>query len=121
MDRRDVPAGFRRRRRWRSSSERRPPRCLVGAVCCAAAYAIFRVAGRNDLAAQFGLAVSLAGQVMFVFGLREAASATAGTMRCSFWRSPSFEGALAGSCSNFVHRVWSTFASMMAFGYAMTA
>ncbi|MEW6687495.1 MAG: DUF4401 domain-containing protein [Pseudomonadota bacterium] len=41
----------------------------VGAGACAAAVVIFRAAPRSDFVAQFGLAVSLAGQALLVFGL----------------------------------------------------
>ena len=40
---------------------------VVGALCCTGASFIFR--SRNDVALQFGLAISLAGQVMMIFGL----------------------------------------------------
>lgn len=42
---------------------------VVGAGACAAAVAIFRAAPRSDFTAQFGLAVSLAGQALLMFGL----------------------------------------------------
>lgn len=42
---------------------------VVGALGCAAAYAILRAAREHDFAVQFGLAVSLAGQSVFIVGL----------------------------------------------------
>src|SRR5262245_53549352 len=44
---------------------------VVGLLCCAAAYAIFLSARRSELATQFGLAVSLAGQMMVIYGIHE--------------------------------------------------
>ncbi|HEX9965638.1 MAG TPA: DUF4401 domain-containing protein [Allosphingosinicella sp.] len=44
---------------------------LVGAACCAGAWFLFRKFEDNDLAEQFGLAVSLAGQVLIIIGLAQ--------------------------------------------------
>jgi hypothetical protein len=90
---------------------------LVGAVCCAAAYVVFKRVGRNELALQFGLAVSLAGQVMFIYGLSEGLLGNESPL--FFLAVAAFEGALAYLLASFVHRVWSAFAAATAFGYAM--
>jgi hypothetical protein len=42
---------------------------MAGAACCAGAWFLFRSFEDNDFAEQFGLAVSLAGQVLIVIGL----------------------------------------------------
>lgn len=44
---------------------------FLGACACAAAVAIFRVAPKNDFLAQFGLAVSFAGQALILIGLAD--------------------------------------------------
>lgn len=88
---------------------------FMGAGCCAAAYAIFRVGGRNDLMAQFGLALSLAGQAMIAYGLHEATNG--GT---SFFVGFTIvEAVLAIALNNFVNRVCSTFIGSLMFGYLL--
>jgi hypothetical protein len=90
---------------------------FVGALCCAAAYAVFARAGRNELALQFGLAVSFAGQVMFIYGLHEGLVGSQSPI--FFVLVAAFEGALAYLFASFIHRVWSTFAAATALGYAL--
>jgi hypothetical protein len=90
----------------------------VGLACCGTAYAIFLKAGKNDLASQFALAVSLAGQVMFVFGIADAVGDGRDSAGLPLAIAV-FEGVLALTIPNFVHRVWSTLASMVGLGYAL--
>jgi hypothetical protein len=92
---------------------------IAGAACCGAAYAIFRAAPRNDLASQFALAVSLAGQVMFVFGIYEAVGHGRDNAALPLTIAV-FEAVLAATIPSFIHRVWSTVASMVALGYALS-
>ena len=88
---------------------------FTGAGCCAAAYAIFRVGGRSDLVAQFGLALSVAGQVMIGFGLYE--STNGGT---AFYAGLAIvEAVLALALHNFVNRVCSTLIAGLMLGYAL--
>ena len=91
---------------------------FVGLLCCGASYAIFARAGSNVLASQFGLAVSLAGQVMVIIGLHEAIGLNEDSPLL-FLLIAGFEGALAWFLDNFVHRVWSTLAAGIAVGYAL--
>src|SRR5262249_27067919 len=44
---------------------------FMGACACAAAIAIFRAAPKSDFMAQFGLAVSFAGQALILFGMAD--------------------------------------------------
>ena len=90
---------------------------FVGALCCGAAYLVFARARRNALADQFGLAVSLAGQLLFIYGLHEAVVGSESPV--FFLAVAVFEGALAYWFNNFIHRVWSAFAAATAFGFAM--
>jgi hypothetical protein len=84
----------------------------LGLVCCGAAYAIFRAVPRNAFVAQFGFAVSLAGQALVAFGLLQALG----------WRhhiqfyfaAALFQGLLALALPNFLHRVWCTFTACVA-------
>ena len=90
---------------------------LVGGLCCGAAYFIFARTRRNELADQFGLAVSLAGQLLFIYGLHEAVVGSESSL--FFLAVAVFEGALAYLLNSFVHRVWSAFAAATAFSFAM--
>jgi hypothetical protein len=90
---------------------------FVGALCCAAAYFAFARAGRNELALQFGLALSLAGQGIFIYGLHESVFDNDSPL--FFLAVAAFETVLAYYLASFVHRVWSAFAAATAFGYAM--
>jgi hypothetical protein len=90
----------------------------VGALCCAAAYIIFRRFGRNDLATQFGLAVSIAGQSMFVYGLHESGGFD--TDEGVFWILMAvFQAAVTALLGNFVNRVLSATAGAVAIWIAM--
>jgi hypothetical protein len=93
---------------------------VIGALCCAGAWGVFTAAPRNVLAGQFGLAVSLAGQVMFIFGLNETTGLDVRSPGL-FFVVAIFEGALAFLLPNFVHRVLSTAAMAVAAGYGVNA
>lgn len=84
---------------------------VVGVGACVAAVAIFRAAPKNDFVAQFGLAVSLAGQVLMVFGVAQ-------------WIERSLFGIalyialqqalLFVLMPNFVHRLWASWTGALA-------
>lgn len=91
---------------------------LAGAIFCGGAFAVFRVAGDNDFAAQFGLALSLAGQVMVGLGVFNLLGDEFGL---PFYAAMLvFECGLVLAIGNFLHRVWSAFAAMVAIGFAMS-
>lgn len=78
---------------------------IVGAACCAAAFALFRVADGKDFGEQFGLALSLVGQVLIGIGLADFLKMD----------DPAFylvlaavEATLALAVPNFLHRVLTT-------------
>ena len=89
---------------------------LAGAGACAAAVVLFRAAPRNDFVAQFGLAVSLAGQVMLVMGVGQwfgrSSSGTALYIALQ-------QALLFVLVPNFVHRVWAAWSSALAVAFAM--
>jgi hypothetical protein len=90
----------------------------IGALCCAAAYIIFRRYGRHDLATQFGLAVSIAGQSMFIFGLNESGGFDSDD--AIFWILMAvFQAAITALLGNFVNRVLSATAGAVAIWIAM--
>ena len=76
---------------------------VVGAGACAVSVAIFRAAPKSDFVAQFGLAVSFAGQVLMLMGMsqwfREFGP------RQFAWCFLLQEAALFVLIPNFLHRV----------------
>ena len=92
---------------------------VVGALCCVGAYMIFAAAPKNDLAAQFALAISLAGQCMFIFALHEAFSPSEAPAVFLF-EVAVFEAALAALIVSFVHRVWCTIVAAVALSLAIS-
>jgi len=89
---------------------------LLGAAVCAGAAFLFRAAPENDFMSQFGLAVSLAGQVLMGYALVR-------------WFGHSFSAAALAIClqqallfvlvPNFVHRVWTSWTGAYAAVYAL--
>ena len=89
---------------------------IVGAACCAGAFALFRVADGNDFGEQFGLAVSLVGQVLIAIGLADVLR----------MEDPAFylvlaavEAGLALAVPNFLHRVLATGGAAVALALAV--
>ena len=75
---------------------------VAGAACCAAAMLLFRALDGNDFAEQFGLAVSLVGQVLLIVGLAQFLK----TDDPSFYLAvTATQAGLALLVSNFLHRV----------------
>lgn len=82
----------------------------VGAAACGAAAALFRAKPDSDFAAQFGLALSLAGQGLVLLALvREVKSLGAVALTMAL-----FQSVLVAALPNFVHRVWSVWAATTA-------
>jgi hypothetical protein len=76
---------------------------VAGALACAAAVAIFRAAPKSDFMAQFGLAASLAGQVLLLFGFAGLFKNISATQFA--WCFLLQEAALFVLIPNFLHRV----------------
>ncbi len=89
---------------------------VAGAVFCAAAFAIFRFAKDNVFATQFALAVSLAGQALFIFGIASDIRGEGTGFALTIFV---LEAALAVAVPNFIHRVMTTFAAMMALAWML--
>ncbi|CAN5366128.1 hypothetical protein BH11PSE11_BH11PSE11_38150 [soil metagenome] len=88
---------------------------IVGGICCVAAWVIFNLARDNDFGIQFGLAVSLAGQAMVIFGLFDAF----GSERTVAWFGVSiFLALLAVVVPNFLHRVLTSWGAVCALWFA---
>ncbi len=90
---------------------------LVGVLACAAATVIFRTVRESDFAAQFGLALSLAGQALLIFGLSKglersiASIALVGALQ---------QALLFALVPNFTHRIWCAWTSILALTIAFT-
>lgn len=91
---------------------------VVGAIGCLAAYAIFRVARDNDFATQFGLAISLAAQAVFVFGLFKQFEFGTSAL---YVLVLVFEVTLVLLVSNFIHRVLTTVIASLALWYLLNS
>lgn len=89
---------------------------VVGAGACAAAVFVFRAAPKNDFIAQFGLALSLAGQVMMTFAAAQwiERSATGIALYVALQQALLFV-----LVPSFVHRFWSAWTAALAATYAM--
>lgn len=81
----------------------------AGVACCLAALAAFHVAGKNDLLAQFGFAVSVAGQILIYFGLGKLLGSH--TSVEVFLVMAVVEGVLAAGLANVIHRVFTAAAA----------
>jgi hypothetical protein len=85
----------------------------AGAICCIAAYALFRAVPRNDFVAQFGIAISLAGQALLLVGLAHLAGGQPSSG--SFLLMAAIEASLAIAVPNYIHRVFTTLAANLCF------
>lgn len=86
---------------------------IAGAACCAGAFALFRGFDGNDFAEQFGLAVSLVGQILIAVGLAQYLKVEEAPIYFAF---AALEVALALAVPNFLHRVLTTGGAAIAFG-----
>jgi hypothetical protein len=89
---------------------------VAGAGACAAAVAIFRAAPKSDFVAQFGLAVSLAGQALLVFGALQwfERNTTGIALYVTLQQALLFV-----LVRDFVHRLWASWSGALAATYAM--
>lgn len=84
---------------------------LVGAGACAGAVMIFRAAPKSDFFAQFGLAASLAGQLLLVYGFAQWMPRSVNGLALVV--AP-VQGLLLLLIPNFLHRVLSAWALALA-------
>lgn len=75
---------------------------IAGAACCAAAFTLFRAFDGNDFAEQFGLAISLVGQMLIAVGLAQYLKPDEPPL---YFAVAGVEVALALAVPNFLHRV----------------
>ena len=89
---------------------------ITGAVLCVASWPVCTSLRHNDFTGQFGLATSLVGQMLFLYGLFRVFK----TERVEVYLLMcAFEVALVVFLPNFLHRVWSTLAALVALTYAL--
>jgi hypothetical protein len=89
---------------------------MVGALTCAGAAAIFRLRSQSDFIGQFGMAVSLAGQAMMVFGLFQwfERSVTGAALAVALQ-----QGLLFVLVPNSLHRLWTSWSGSYAAAFAL--
>jgi uncharacterized membrane protein len=84
---------------------------MAAVICCGGAYAVFRLAAKNDFASQFGLAMGLAGQLLFGVAIFKEFSVSASLGYFLFF---CVAAALTLLMPNFIHRVFTTLAAVAA-------
>ena len=91
----------------------------AGFMLMTAAYALFRAVPRSDFGSMFALAVSLAGQALFIYGFfglfERGASGTA------YLLIAAIETALAIVMPNVIHRFASAYAAALALAFGLAA
>jgi hypothetical protein len=88
----------------------------IGALTCAGAALIFRSSPKGDFAAQFGLAVSLAGQALIVYGLAKWFDQKLWPIALVM---TAVQAALFALVPNFIHRVWVAWTGLFAAALAL--
>ncbi len=88
----------------------------VGFMLIAGAYVGFRAGSRRDFVAMFSLATSFAGQALVIFGLGLIEHMRQGMPWALI---AAIEAALALAMPNFIHRVFSAYATGVALAYAL--
>ena len=91
---------------------------IIGAAVCAAAAFLFRASRGKDFAVQFGLAMSFAGQALFISGLMGLFKWESGF---SYVAVAVFETALVAVVVNSIHRVVSSFAAAVSLSLALSS
>jgi hypothetical protein len=89
---------------------------VIGAACCGAAFALFRIFDGNDFAEQFALAVSLVGQVLLIIGFTEFLEATGPAF---YLVIAATQAGLALAVPNFLHRLLATSGAAVALALAI--
>ncbi len=89
---------------------------ILGLLCCGAACGIFRAARHNDFATQFGLAISLAGQTLAALGLLQLFNFNSAA---AYFLLFLLEAGLAILLPNYIHRVITSWAAMVALSFAL--
>jgi hypothetical protein len=89
---------------------------IAGAACCAGAYALFRAFEGNDFAEQFGLAVSLVGQILLAVGFAQFLDMEGPLF---YLAVAAVQSGLALAVPNFLHRVLTSGGAAVALALAI--
>ncbi len=96
--------------------ENAAPGIILGGLCCAGAFVMFKQFDDNDFMEQFALVISLVGQVLIGFGLSDFLPME----RAPFYIAMAIvEGALAFLIPNFLHRVLTSGGAAIALALAV--
>ena len=90
---------------------------LAGAACCGAGYGLFRSLPDNHFAEQFGLALSLAGQLLIAFGIAQIIGARSPAL---YFAIALVQAALAYAVPHFLHRVLASAGGGIAFALGLS-
>lgn len=90
----------------------------TGVMLCAAAAVVFRIRV-GDFAKQFVFAVSIAGQALLAFGLFDLTNGMSEHYRAVALFMAGAESVLFLAAPNFVHRVWTAVAALLALAMAL--
>lgn len=90
---------------------------LLGLACCGTALLLFRAFDGNDFAEQFGLAISLAGQVMIVIGLAQLLPTGEAPF---YFVIAAAEALLLVAVPNLLHRALAAAGAALAFAMGMS-
>jgi len=101
---------------WITKSE--PASMVTGVLMMALAWLGFKKLSKNEFAAQFAMAVSFAGQAMFIFGVFGWLGAEKDST-ASWTAVALLQAALALIMPNAIHRLWSAFAMAICFYMAL--
>jgi uncharacterized membrane protein len=82
---------------------------ILAIICCITSYVILRLAPKNDFSSQFGLAIGLVGQYLFGSAILRYFHAEASLGWLIFFF---FEAALTIIMPNFIHRIFTTVATV---------
>ena len=91
---------------------------LAGAAFCTGGYSLLRALRDNDFGEQFGLALSLVGQLLIAFGFGRVAG---GQQSAGLFAVAVVQAALAYAVPHFLHRVLATAGGGVAFAIGMAA
>lgn len=89
----------------------------MGVVACAGAAILFRSDRKGDFTAQFGFAVSLAGQGLILYGLHKWIGSQVWVTALAV---AAVQAALFALVPNFIHRVWTAWTGAAALAFALS-
>lgn len=92
---------------------------LVGSTLCGAMVTLFRLSPGGGFAAQFGFAMSLAGQILILIGLFNIDSLARSSISWIALPMALVQSILFVLIPNFLHRVWTAWTATLALAFAL--